>query len=103
MNLYTNLKINTINLFILIGDLVFELLNKELCNLYEANSRARWALYHHFQTKFMWVESVFAWTRFLISPWLFSGLAQEAQAHYENYELSYFSIIERNVTSIFSF
>ena len=33
----------------------------------------------------------------------FSGLAQEAQAHYENYELSYFSIIERNVTLIFSF
>ena len=41
MNLYTNVKINTINLFILIGDLVFEVLNKELCNLYEANSRAR--------------------------------------------------------------
>ena len=41
MKLYTNVKINTINLFILIGDLVFEVLNKGLCNLYEANSRAR--------------------------------------------------------------
>ena len=50
----------------------------------------------------MWVESVFVWTRFLISPWLFAVLAREAQAHYENYELSYFSIIEQNMTLIFS-